>query len=380
VAKEGPGGERTEKATSHKRREERKKGHVMKSTDVVTAAFIIITFVVLRFTVRLMLVESQNLLTEWIGFAGQGFGENGTIDGRLPHVKIIMELTETLIISAGITIIATIFISIFATGIQTRFLFSTDQMKFKLSKLNPIKGMAKFFNMNAAFEQGKSLLKMAVLVVIVFIEIRSRLPEFAALYDAEIQTALLVLGDTVFTIAMQIAIAFVIIAAIDFFWQRFRFEEDMKMTKQEVKEEYKNMEGDPQIKGKRRSIQQRMSLQRMMQAVPEADVIIRNPTHFAVAIKYDETQNNAPIVIAKGKDRVALRIIEIATEAGVMLIENKPLARVLYANVDIDREIPSDLYQAVAEVLAFVFKLRRGVPATYSPQAVVEAVPAMAFE
>jgi flagellar biosynthetic protein FlhB len=371
VAKEGPGGERTEKATGHKRREERRKGHVMKSQDVVTAAFIIVTFVILRFTVRLMLSESQNLLTDWIGFAGQGFGENGTIDGRMPHVKIIIDITRIVVISAGLTLISTMFISIFMTGIQTRFLFTTNQMKFKLSKLNPIKGMAKFFNMNAAFEQGKSLLKMTVLVVIVFIEIRSRLPEFASLYDVEIQTALLILGDTVFTIAMQIAIAFVVIAAIDFFWQRYRFEEDMKMTKQEVKEEYKNMEGDPKVKSKRRSIQQRMSLQRMMQAVPEADVIIRNPTHFAVAIKYDDTKNNAPIVIAKGQDRVALRIIEIAEEAGVMLIENKPLARMLYNSVDIDREIPSDLYQAVAEVLAFVFKLRRGEPASYNPIAAV---------
>jgi flagellar biosynthetic protein FlhB len=375
VAKDGPGGEKTEKATGYKRGEERKKGHVMKSTDVVTAAFILVTFFILRFTVRLMLVESQNLLSEWIGFAGQGFGENGTIDGRQPHIKIIIDLTRIVAISAGLTLFSTMFISVLMTGLQTRFLFTTEQMKFSFDKLNPIKGMQRFFSLNSAFEQVKALLKMTVLVVIVFIEIRSRLPEFASLYDVEIQAALLILGDTVFTIAMKISIAFVVIAAIDFFWQRYRFEEDMKMTKKEVKEEYKMLEGDPQIKSKRRSIQQRMSLQRMMQAVPTADVIIRNPTHFAVAIKYDDKKNNAPIVVAKGQDRVALRIIEIATEAGVMLVENKPLARMLYNSVDIDREIPSDLYQAVAEVLAFVFKLKRGVPAVYSPKAVVEVSP-----
>jgi flagellar biosynthetic protein FlhB len=372
MAKSGPGGEKTEKATGHKRREERRKGHVMKSTDVVTAAFIIVTFVILRFTVKLMLSETQNLLTEWIGYTADGFGEDGTIAGQMVHIRIITALTRVVVISAGLTLLSTMFISIFMTGIQTRWLFTTQSLKFKLSKLNPIKGMAKFFNVNALFEQAKSLLKMAILVIIVFSEIRNRLAEFSSLYDAEVQTALLVLGDTVFTIAVKIAIAFVVIAVIDFFWQRFRFEEDMKMTKQEVKQEYKNMEGDPQIKGKRRSIQQRMSLQRMMQAVPEADVIIRNPTHYAVAVKYDETKNNAPMVIAKGKDRVALRIIEIASEAGVVLIENKPLARVLYANVDIDREIPADLYQAIAEVLAFVFKLRKGEPAVYSPKAVIE--------
>jgi flagellar biosynthetic protein FlhB len=376
VAKDGPGGERTERATGHKRQEERRKGHVMKSQDVVTAVFILVTFVILRFTVRLMLSQSQELLTEWIGFAGQGFGENQTIDGRQPHFKIFIDLTRTILISAGATLISTIFVSILVNGIQTRFLFTTQKLKFKLNKLNPFKGMQKFFNVNAIFEQFKSLLKMAVLVVIVFIEVRSRLPEFVSLYDVEVQTALLIFGDIVFSIAIKIGIAFVVIAVIDYFWQRYRFEEDMKMTKQEVKEEYKNMEGDPKIKSKRRSIQQRLAIKRMMQAVPEADVIIRNPTHFAVAVKYDEKNNNAPIVIAKGQDRVALRIIEIAEKAGVMLIENKPLARVLYANVDIDREIPADLYQAVAEVLAFVFKLKKGEPAVYSPKAVVELSPA----
>jgi flagellar biosynthetic protein FlhB len=372
LAKDGPGGERTEKATGHKRAEERKKGHVMKSTDVVTAAFIVITFMVLRFTVRLILIESQTLLSEWLTKAGHGFNADGTIDGLQPFSIFIIELLETVIITAGITLTTTMLITVLATGIQTKFLFTTSQMKPKLSKFNPIKGMQKFFNPNAFFEQFKSLIKMTILVIIAFTEIRSRIPEFISLYDSDIRTALLVLGDTIFTIAMQIAVAFVVIAVIDFYWQRYRFEEDMKMTKQEVKEEYKNMEGDPQIKGKRKSIQQKMSLQRMMKAIPEADVIIRNPTHYAIAVKYDEKKTSAPIVVAKGKDRVALRIIDIARDAGVMLIENKPLARVLYEKVDIDREIPSELYQAVAEVLAFVFKLKKGEPAVYAPKAVVE--------
>ncbi|MDR0986892.1 MAG: flagellar biosynthesis protein FlhB [Ruminococcus sp.] len=372
MAKEGPGGERTEKATSHKRQEERKKGKVMKSQDVVTAAFIVITFMILRFTVQLMLVESQSLLTEWIGKAGQGFSDDGTIDGYQPTSIFFMDLIRITTITAGITMASTILITVIITGLQTGFLFTTEQMKPKFDKFNPIKGMAKFFNANAFFEQFKSLIKMTILVIISFMEIRDRLPQFTSLYDADIRTALLVLGDTIFSIAMQIAIAFVVIAGIDFFWQRYRFEEDMKMSKQEVKEEFRNMEGDPQIRGKRRSIQQKMSMQRMMQAIPEADVVIRNPTHYAIAVKYDDKKTSAPIVVAKGKDRVALRIIDIARDAGVMLIENKPLARVLYDKVDIDREIPSELYQAVAEVLAFVFKLKKGEPAVYAPKAVVE--------
>jgi flagellar biosynthetic protein FlhB len=372
MAKDGPGGERTEKATGHKRQEERKRGHVLKSQDVVTAAFILVIFVMLRFTVRLMLMSGQSLLTEWIGFAGGGFGEDNTIEGQTFQMKLLMDAVKTIAISAGVTLFASMTVSVLATGIQTKFLFTTEQMKPKLSKFNPIKGMAKFFNPNAFFEQFKSLLKMTVLVIIAFTELRSRLPEFIKLYDSNVQSALLILGDTIFTIAMKIALAFIIIAVIDFFWQRYRFEEDLKMSKQEVKEEFKNMEGDPQIKSKRRSIQMKMAIQRMMKAVPEADVIIRNPTHYAIAVKYKDGVDNAPKIVAKGKDRVALRIIDIARDAGVMLVENKALARVLYAKVDIDREIPSELYKAVAEVLAFVFKLKKGEPAVYAPKAVVE--------
>jgi flagellar biosynthetic protein FlhB len=372
MAKDGPGGERTEKATSHKRSEERKKGHVLKSQDVVTAAFILVVFVMLRFTAKLMLSTGLTLLTDWIGYAGSGFGTYNTIDGQSIQMKLLVDTVKTVGLAAGIVLFASMFVSVMATGIQTKFLFSTQQMKPKLSKFNPINGMKKFFNPNAFFEQFKSLIKMTILVIISFSEIRSRLPEFVSLFDSNVQNALLILGDIVFTIAMKIALAFVIIAVIDFFWQRFRFEEDLKMSKQEVKEEYKNMEGDPKIKGKRRSIQQKLALQRMMQAIPEADVVIRNPTHYAVAVKYKDGTDSAPKIIAKGKDRVALRIIDIAREAGVMLVENRPLARVLFEKVDVDREIPSELYKAVAEVLAFVFKLKKGEPAVYAPKAVVE--------
>jgi flagellar biosynthetic protein FlhB len=344
----------------------------MKSRDVVTAAFILVIFVLLRFTVTLMLSSGQSLLTNWIGYAGQGLGENNTVDGLAIHVKILFDALKTILLAAGITMVGSVAVSIIGTGVQTKFLFTTEQMKPKLSKLNPIKGMKRFVSLNGLVEQLKSLLKMTILVIIAFIELRNRLPLFVKLFDSDVRTALVLLGDTVFSIAMKIAIAFVLIAALDFFWQRHRYEEDIKMSKEEIKEEYKNMEGDPKIKAKRRSIQQKLALQRMMQAVPEADVIIRNPTHYAIAVKYKEGVDSAPRIIAKGKDRVAQRIIDIATDAGVMLIENRPLARALFTKVDIDREIPSELYQAVAEVLAFVFKLKKGEPAVYAPKAVVE--------
>jgi flagellar biosynthetic protein FlhB len=372
MAKDGPGGERTEKATGHKRAEERKKGRVMQSHEIVTASFILLVFVILRFTVRLMLSSTSSLLTEWIGYAGHGFGEGATVGGESITVKFLLDTVKTVAVSSGIILFTSMFVSIMATGLQTGFLFTTEQMKPKLRKFNPMNFLGKFFSLNAYFEQFKSLLKLTVIVVIAFIEIRNRLPMFSALYDGEVYDALIVMGDTVFTVAMQIAGFFIIVAVLDFFWQRYRFEEDMKMTKQEVKEEFKNLEGDPKIKGKRQSIQRKLAMQRMMKEVPEADVIIRNPTHYAVAVKYNEGLDSAPRIVAKGKDRVALRIIDIGTEAGVMLVENRPLARLLYNTVDIDREIPSELYHAVAEVLAFVYKLKKGEPAVYAPKPVHE--------
>ncbi len=183
---------------------------------------------------------------------------------------------------------------------------------------------------------------------------------------------LLYSAEAVFSICMKIAMVFVAVAAIDFLFQHYKFEKDMKMTKQEVKEEFKQMEGDPQIKSKRRQKQQQMAMARMMQDVPQADVVIRNPTHFAVALRYQEGKDRAPVVLAKGADKLAFRIIEKAEENGVAVVENVPLARGLYKAVEIGREIPYDFYPAVAEVLVFVYDMKGKKPMGYKSK---EAVP-----
>ena len=171
-------------------------------------------------------------------------------------------------------------------------------------------------------------------------------------------SAVIVVGEVVIDLGMKIAFWFLIIAVVDYFYQKYKFSQDMKMTKQEVKDEYKNSEGDPQIKGKIKAKMREASQRRMMQALPEADVVITNPTHLAVALKYDKEKSSAPIVIAKGADYVAQKIKEIAKEHNIEIVENKPLARMLYYNVDLDREIPPELYQAVAEILAYVYGLK----------------------
>lgn len=355
--------EKTEKATSHKRKEERKQGHVMQSKDVVTTVFILIVFALLRIWAKIILVEGENMLTYWLGICGNGMGGNGeTIDGMQTYARIVLECGKVVVITALPLLLVSCLVTIVGTGAQTKFLFTRESMKFKLSKLNPINGIKKMFSLSSLFELVKSLIKLILLVVVVYGEIVKRIPDFARLYDMEVLTSVVYMADTIFTIVMKLSLVFVAIAAVDYLYQYFKYEKDIKMTKQEVKEEFKMLEGDPKIKGKRRQKQMEMAMSRMMQAVPEADVIIRNPTHIAVAVKYDEYKNNAPVVVAKGADNMAMKIIKVAEENHVTMVENKPLARSLYDAVEIDREIPPEFYHAVAEVLAFVYGLKGKKP------------------
>ena len=181
------------------------------------------------------------------------------------------------------------------------------------------------------------------------------------LYDLPLKTAIAYVGELIINVGLKISIVYLIVGLADFIYQKHKFKEEMKMTKQEVKDEFKNTEGNPEIKGRQRRKMQEVSQRRMMQDLPKADVVITNPTHFAVALKYDNTQNQAPIVVAKGADYLAFKIKEIAKENDVVIYEDKPLARMLYSNVDIGREIPAELYQAVAEVLAYVYGERNKV-------------------
>ncbi len=370
---EGSGGEKTEEATPHKRREQRKEGNVMQSKDVVTAAFILLVFFILRIMAGFMYSLLTDSMTYWLSLAGGGMDDNGTrIDGMLAAPKLILEMGKMVLFTAGPILLASILIPVIATGIQTKFIFSKKSFQFKLSKLNPMQGIKKMFSVSALFELAKSLVKLIILIAVVYSEIKSRIVDFARLMQMDLLHGLLYSADAVFSICMKIAMVFVAVAAIDFLFQRYKFEKDMKMTKQEVKEEFKQMEGDPQIKSKRRQRQQQLAMSRMMQDVPQADVVIRNPTHFAVALRYKEGKDRAPVVLAKGADKLAFRIIEKAEENGVAVVENVPLARGLYKAVEIGREIPYDFYPAVAEVLVFVYDMKGKKPMGYKPK---EAVP-----
>jgi flagellar biosynthetic protein FlhB len=244
-----------------------------------------------------------------------------------------------------------------ATFAQTKFLFSGEALKPKFERISPIQGFKRLFSLKSVVEALKGVLKIAILLVLIWTTLKSLFQESARYLYADLTAACSHLFDVAASMIIKVIVAFVALSAMDFMYQWWDFERQMKMSKQEVKEEYKQTEGDPQVKGKIKEVQRKRAQMRMMQQVPQADVVIRNPTHFAVALRYKPEQDNAPIVLAKGQDELALRIVKVAEENQVAVMENVPLARALYAKTELNKEIPPELYGAVAEVLVYIFHL-----------------------
>jgi flagellar biosynthetic protein FlhB len=257
--------------------------------------------------------------------------------------------------------------------LQVGFLFTTKALAPKFERINPLKGFQRMFSMQTLVQLIKSLLKVIVLGYIFYNDYRALLLTLPGYIATQPFMALRFILETAFTLALKMSLAMAVIAAADFLYQYMKFEKDLRMTKQEVKDEYKLTEGDPQIKGRIRQKQRQMSMMRMMSQVPQADVVITNPTHFAVALQYTEGQEGAPRVLAKGQDYMARRIKEVAREHRIQIIENKPLAQTLYRMCEVGQEIPETLYQAVAEVLVYVYRQRRARPRPQPPVPPVSA-------
>jgi len=232
----------------------------------------------------------------------------------------------------------------------------------KLDRINPITGFKRLFSIDKLMDLLKSVLKVGVIAWVVYDAIKDEWKMLMVLYDMSFGQALSLVYDTVIGIGLKISILFLIIGLADFLYQKIKFKNDMKMTKQEIKDEYKQSEGDPQVKGRIRQKMREASRRRMMQELPTADVVITNPTHFAVAIRYDRERTEAPEVIAKGADYLAQTIKEAAKEHDIVIVENKPLARMLYYNVEIGDQIPPELYQMVADVLVYVYRVKNKLP------------------
>lgn len=357
-AKEGMGGEKTEPATQKKLDDARKEGQVAKSREVANGLGLMALF----FCLKLFVGNIGNQLLEIFPNAYDRIPDIATYwEGRMPEADtravFSMMLMQTLVIIAPLLLIG--FVVAFVSDIiQVKWEPTFKPLMPKFSKINPLKGFKKIFSVNSLAELIKSIAKIGLIGLICYNYLKGREMLLLNLYDMGLMQAINLAAEIVIDLGIRIAALYMIIALADFAYQKVKFKNDMKMTKQEIKEEYKQQEGDPQIKGKIRQKMQEASRRRMMQDLPQADVVITNPTHFAVAIKYDPEVADAPLVIAKGEDYMAARIKEVARENNIEIVENKPLARMLYANVDIGQMIPPELYQAVADVLAFVYRLK----------------------
>ena len=357
-AKDGEGGEKTEPATAKKLKDAREDGKVTKSKELTAAFDLIVLFLVLKI---------------FISFVGERLV--GIFDYVYSRMPDFLEINSTGVSSVAAShYMADILLQMLLTmlpfllfGFVITFLVSVVQVGWKvtgkplkpdLNKFNPINGFKRIISKDSLFELLKSIIKIAVIFWVAYSRVKNHKEELFILYEIPLNQAIALIGSVIIDTGLYISIVYLVIGFADFAYQKHKFNEDMKMTKQEVKDEYKNTEGDPQIKGKQRQRMQEASRRRMMQKLPEADVVITNPTHYAVAIKYDPDLYEAPYVIAKGADYLAQRIKETARENSIEIVENKPLARMLYANVEIGAVVPPELYQAVAEVLAFVYHLK----------------------
>ena len=282
---------------------------------------------------------------------------NGNMPSNDMWVLFREMIYQVFILIAPIILIAYV-VAFVSDLVQVKWKPTSKLLKPKFSKLNPLNGFKRIFSANSLMELLKSLLKLILIGAIVYSYLQDKWQNLFLLYNIPLMQAIQMTGELVTDLGIRIAIVYILIAAADFIYQKVKFAKDMRMTKQEVKEEYKQQEGDPQVKGKIRQKMREVSQRRMMQALPQADVVITNPTHYAVAIKYDPEVADAPIVLAKGEDYLAHKIKEIAKENKIEIVENKPLARMLYANVEVGGQVPPELYQAVAEVLAFVYHLQ----------------------
>lgn len=357
-AKEGPGGEKTEPATDKKKDDARKEGQVAKSKELNGAISLFAMFLVLKIYIGNMGVsflevfaESYNRIPEMIKLK-DGFIIPKEFAGVMNRIiiKILLMLLPFLAVAFLVAFIVDL--------VQVKWKPTAKPMQPKFSKLDPTKGIKRLFSVDKLMELLKSLVKLLIIGYVAYSTFKDQAGQLFLLYDMQLISALSLFGDIVINMALKICAVYLVVGILDYAYQKHKFNEDLKMTKQEVKDEFKNAEGDPQIKGKQRQRMQEASRRRMMQDIPQADVVITNPTHFAVALRYDPDRAPAPYVIAKGEDFLAARIREEAEKNNIDIVENKPLARMLYYNVELGAQIPQELYSTVAEILAVIYNKR----------------------
>ncbi|MEJ5230327.1 flagellar biosynthesis protein FlhB [Pseudothermotoga sp. U03pept] len=342
--------ERTEKPTPRRQRKAREEGQVALSRELNMAVAFLVATVVMRFVLQRLIDLSIAASTTFLGL--DDFDDLEKISSR-----VLYAFRDPLLVL--VVLFFSIAISAIVIGaIQTRFLFSFKPLKFDLKRINPVEGFKRMFSLRSLFELFKSVLKMIIVGYVAYSVIKPKFASFALYSDMETADSMKIVFNLAYEVMFKCSIALLVLAIVDYFYQRWEFEKSLRMTKQELKEEYREVEGSPEVKRRQREIMARLARGRMLQQVPQADVVITNPTHIAVAIKYDSAEMEAPVVVAKGADEVAHKIVEIARQNGVPIVQNPEVARQLYRMIDVGEQIPPGLYHAVAEILAYVYSLR----------------------
>lgn len=352
---DGDAGEKTEEPTAKKREKAREEGQVAKSTEVTSAFLLFGMFAIFKIFGSNTIESMRELVEEMYGLFGVQDFDMLLAAAIFEHV--IMAVIQIILPFISVAF----FIALVTNFLQVGWKPTLKPLQPKFNRFNPVEGFKRMFSLRSVIELIKSILKIVLILVIVYNTIRDYEMLILSFYDLEVLSAYGMILNICLDIGIRIGAFFLIIAAIDYMYQRYDLNKKLKMTKQEVKDEYKQTEGNPEIKSRIRQKMREAAMRRMMQELPQADVIITNPTHFAVAIQYDVARFGAPIVIAKGADLVAARIREKAKEYEIELVENKALARALYYTCEIGDEIPPELYQVVAEILAMVYTMKGNI-------------------
>ena len=349
------GGDKSEEPTPHRLREAREKGQIAKSKEITTAVLLLMSYVIFRYTGDMSWRELINMTTALFSQVPTSVNEFS-----LGFVGSILLIGLRALAFAVLPLFAVGFIAaIIAESFQTGFVFAFDPLSPKLERLNPLEGFKKKFSLQGLVETVKSILKIVIVFYIAWIAVRDDLPFLVVLMDGQPWDALVLGASIAYNVAIRVGIFYIFIAILDYLYRRWEYMRNLKMTRQEIKEEYKRLEGDPQVKQRMRDLARQVAYQRMMSAVPQADVVVTNPTHLAVALKYEQPKMKAPLLLAKGQRKHAEQIKQIAEEHEIPIVENEPLARSIFRTTNIGSEIPRELYQAVAEVLAYIYKLKR---------------------
>ena len=345
-------GDKTEEPTPHRLREARRKGQVFKSMELNAA--VNIAGVMLLFLLMSGLVF-RGFQSVFLCFVGEMLAF--PLDTAGAQVVYREAMQRYFQLTAPIFIVALV-LGLAANISQVGFLATTEQLAPRLNRLNPLEGLKRIFSKRALFELVKSILKLVIIGSVAFFFIRGRLNEMLVLISQSSEQSALLFWEIMTGLGLRVGLVFLALAFFDYLFQRYEYKVSLKMSRQEVKDEYKHLEGDPLVRSRIREKQRAIARQRMLQDVPEADVVITNPTELAVALRYREGVDSAPRVLAKGAAVVAQRIREIAREHNIAVVENPPVAQMLWKNTEVGEEVPVELYQAVAEILAAVYRLR----------------------